>query len=64
MSQKTYLCAVSTIFSLVALFHLFVVFSGRQLSIGDFKLPLILNVIAFFVAAFLAYQGFANKKAA
>lgn len=58
MSQKVYNLAVSVVFSLVALIHLYRVVSGTDLILAGHALPMAFSVVGALVTGYLAIRGF------
>ena len=58
MSHKTFSRSAAVVFTLVALGHALRIAFGTSLVIGKTPIPLWASLIAFLVAAFLAYEGF------
>ena len=58
MSQRMFSLTAATIFSLIALLHLFRLLFGWNANIGGWVVPHWLSWVALIVAGYLAYAGF------
>jgi len=57
MRAKTYATFSGIVFFITALVHVSRVFAGWSVSVAGYELPIWINVIAFVIAGYLAYQG-------
>jgi hypothetical protein len=56
--ERTYLTVAGIVFSLVALAHLWRLFSNAPLELGGWEIPLWLSWFGVLIAAYLAYTSF------
>jgi len=58
MRERTYMLVVGVVFTIVAVAHLFRIFTGSDLVIFDWDVPLWLSWFGVIVATYLAYASF------
>ncbi|PIR02161.1 MAG: hypothetical protein CO031_02515 [Candidatus Nealsonbacteria bacterium CG_4_9_14_0_2_um_filter_37_38] len=62
MNQQTFSLIAGVIFALVSLLHLLRSIFNWEAVVGGWVAPIWISWFGFFVAAFLAYQGFKLSK--
>jgi uncharacterized membrane protein len=62
MNEKTYLITTGFIFLIIALLHVLRLTLGWEAVIGGWNIPTWVSIVAFIVAAFLAYEGLKLSK--
>ena len=62
MNQKTYFVITALIFLIVAILHLLRIFTGWEVSINGWMIPLWVSWVAFVGSSFLAYSGFNQNR--
>jgi len=62
LNNRTYFSVVGTILGLVALLHLFRLFTGVNIIIAGWQVPLWLSWVGTIVAAYLSYMSFRLTK--
>jgi hypothetical protein len=62
MSNKTYLCLVSAIFSIITIVHGLRAIYGWDAVIGGYSLPMWVSYLGVLLAGFLAYSGYRAYK--
>lgn len=62
LSSKNYFQITGVIFTFVAAVHLYRLFSGMPIMLGDWNAPMWVSILGFVVAGFLAYSAFSTGK--
>lgn len=58
MRERTYILVAGAVFTLVALTHVYRLFTGTELIVGEWQMPLWLSWFGVAVTAYLAYASF------